>query len=179
MQRFITRTATRGFKTSRPSLFKAGDSIPSGLPGLHENSPGNAIDISKEVAKGKSIIIGVPAAFSPACSAAHVPGYINHLQDLKSKGVQQVFVTPVNDAFTTKAWTESLNLPQGIRVIADTQGAFAGAGGHLFDSEKVFGNKRSIRYAAIVQDGKVVQEFTEPDKIGLDVSSAENVLKYL
>ncbi|CAR26828.1 hypothetical protein ZYGR_0I01000 [Zygosaccharomyces rouxii] len=179
MQRFVTRTATRGFKTFSPTLFKAGSAIPSGLPGLHENSPGNAIDIGEEVAKGKSIIVGVPAAFSPACSASHVPGYVNHFQELKNKGVQQVFVTPVNDAFTTKAWAQSLNLPQGIRIIADSQGAFAKAGDHLFDSEKVFGNKRSIRFAAIVQDGKVVQEFAEPDKIGLDVSSAENVLKHL
>lgn len=179
MQRFFISTTTRGFRTYAPTLFKAGDTIPTNLPGLQEGSPGNKVDIGKEVAKGKTIIVGVPAAFSPACSASHVPGYIKHWKELQDKGVKQVLVTPVNDAFAAKAWGESLKLPHGIRIIADSQGAFAHAGGHLFDSEAVFGNKRSIRYAAIVQDGKVVQEFDEPDKTGVDVSSAENVLKYL
>ena len=66
----------RGFKTTRPALFNAGDLIPKGLPGLQENSPGNSVDIGEEVSKGRYIVIGLPAAFSPACSASHVPGYI-------------------------------------------------------------------------------------------------------
>lgn len=169
----------RGFKTYGPTLFKAGASIPAGIPGLQENSPGNAVDLAKEVAHGKYIVIGLPAAFSPACSASHIPGYIKHLEELKKKGVKQVLVTTVNDAFVTAAWSKSLGTPKDIRIIADTQGAFAKAGQHLFDSKKIFGNDRSVRYAAIVQDGKVVQEFDEPDKTGVDVSSAENVLKHL
>ncbi|CAH02911.1 peroxiredoxin family protein [Kluyveromyces lactis] len=170
---------TRGFKTFTPTLFKAGDSIPTGLKGLHESSPGNSVDLGKEVAHGKYIIVGLPAAFSPACSASHVPGYIAHLKELKEKGVKQVFVTAVNDSFVTQAWAEDLGVPSDIRIIADTLGEFAKAGDHLFDSKQIFGNDRSIRYAVIVQDGKVVKEFAEPDKIGVDVSSAENVLKEL
>lgn len=169
----------RGFKTTRPALFNAGDLIPKGLPGLQENSPGNSVDIGEEVSKGKYIVIGLPAAFSPACSASHVPGYIKHLSELKAKGVKQVLVTTVNDSFVTSAWSKSLGTPADIRIIADTQGSFAKAGSHLFDSSKIFGNERSVRYATIVQDGKVVDEFVEPDKTGVDVSSAENVLKHL
>ncbi|QLG73713.1 hypothetical protein HG535_0F02240 [Zygotorulaspora mrakii] len=169
----------RSFKSFAPVLFNAGESIPKGLPGLQENSPGNQVDIGKEVSKGKYIIVGLPAAFSPACSASHVPGYIKYLSELKSKGIKQVFVTTVNDSFVTAAWAKNLNTPDDIRIIADTQGAFAKAGGHLFDSSKIFGNERSVRFAAIVNDGKVVEEFEEPDKTGVDVSSAENVLKHL
>lgn len=179
MRPVARQCAIRGFKTTRPTLFKAGDSVPTGLKGLQETSPGNSIDIGKEVAKGKTIIVGLPAAFSPACSASHVPGYIKHLPELKQKGVSQVLVTTVNDSFVTQAWSEALKCPKEVRIIADTQGEFARAGGHLFDSKHIFGNERSVRYAAIVEDGKVVKEFVEPDKIGVDVSSAENILKNL
>lgn len=180
MLQSINRKAfVRGFRTLSPQLFKKGDKIPTGLPGLKESSPGNAVDLGQEVAKGKYILVGVPAAFSPACSATHIPGYIKNLPQLKEKGVKQVLVTAVNDPFVTAAWGKSLKVPNDVRIIADTEGAFAKAGGHLFDSTKVFGNERSVRYAAIVQDGKVVEEFAEPDKTGVDVSSAESILSHL
>ncbi|SCU91098.1 LAMI_0E04720g1_1 [Lachancea mirantina] len=169
----------RNFSISRPIMFQVGDSIKTGLPGIFENSPGNYVDIGKEVAKGKYVIVGLPAAFSPACTSSHVPGYAEHLKDLEAKGVKGVFIVPVNDPFVTKAWADSLNVPKGIRILADTRGAFAESGGALFDSEEVFGNKRSGRYAIIVDDGVVSKVFEEPDKTGLKVSSAENVLKAL
>lgn len=171
---------TRTFHTSRTlAMFQVGDVIKTGLTGVQENSPGNAVDIGKEVSKGKHIIVGVPAAFSPACSASHVPGYVAKLDELKQKGVQDVFITCVNDAFVTKAWAESLHTPADVHILADTRGEFAKSGDTLFDSEEVFGNKRNARYAIVVEDGKVVATFEEPDKTGLNVSSAENVLKAL
>lgn len=171
--------SARTFRAAAPALFKKGDKIPTGLPGLKENSPGNDIDLGKEVSEGKYIIVGLPAAFSPACSASHIPGYITHMPQLREKGIKQVLVATVNDPFVTAAWGKSLGVPTDIRIIADTEGAFAKAGDHLFDSKKVFGNDRSVRYATIVEDGKVVKELVEPDKTGVDVSSAENVLRHL
>ncbi|QLQ80872.1 hypothetical protein HG537_0E02270 [Torulaspora globosa] len=172
-------TAARTFTISAPALFKTGDKIPTGLHGLKENSPGNPIDLGDEVASGKYLIVGLPAAFSPACSSSHVPGYIKHLPELKKKGIKQVFVTTVNDPFVTAAWGKSLGVPSDIRIIADTEGNLAKAGGHLFESKKVFGNDRSVRFVAVVQDGKVVTELVEPDKTGVNVSTAENVLQHL
>ncbi|CCE61134.1 hypothetical protein TPHA_0A00490 [Tetrapisispora phaffii CBS 4417] len=169
----------RGFKTTCVASFKEGSKIPEGYVGVYENSPGNPFDIGKATSKGKYIVVGLPAAFSPACSSSHVPGFIEHLPELKAKGVKQVIVATVNDSFVTKAWAESLQTPEDIRIIADTQGDFARKGGYLFDSKNIFGNDRSIRYALIVEDGKVIKEFCEPDKTGLKVSSAANVLKYL
>ncbi|KAM3165283.1 Redoxin domain-containing protein [Lachancea thermotolerans] len=165
--------------TTRTQMFQVGDVIKTGLAGVQENAPSNSIDLGKLVSKGKHIIVGVPAAFSPACSASHVPGYIAHLSDLQAKGVQDVFVTCVNDAFVTKAWAESLKTPEQVHIVADTKGEFAKSGDTLFDSEEVFGNKRNYRYAVVVEDGKVVSTFEEPDKTGVNVSSAENVLKSL
>ncbi|SCU83573.1 LADA_0C12266g1_1 [Lachancea dasiensis] len=160
-------------------MFQVGDEIKTGLAGVQENSPGNAVDVGKEVSQGKHIIVGVPAAFSPACTASHVPGYIAKLDELKQKGVKNVFVTCVNDAFVTKAWSDSLKTPADIHVLADTRGEFAKSGDTLFDSEEVFGNKRNFRYAIVVEDGKVIAAYEEPDKTGVNVSSAENVLKAL
>ncbi|CEP64690.1 thioredoxin peroxidase AHP1 LALA0_S13e00760g [Lachancea lanzarotensis] len=173
------RTSAQLFHTYNPIMFQVGDVIKTGLAGVQENSPGNAVDIGKLVSKGKYVIVGVPAAFSPACTASHIPGYVAKLSELKAKGVEEVYVTAVNDAFVTKAWADSLKVPENVHILADTRGEFAKSGNTLFDSEEVFGNKRNYRYAIVVQDGKVVSTFEEPDKTGVNVSSAENVLKSL
>ncbi|KAH3898712.1 related to alkyl hydroperoxide reductase/peroxiredoxin [Saccharomycodes ludwigii] len=173
------------FHTFSKVFFKVGESIKPGIPALFENSPGNSVDLGAEVAKiPKSIIVGVPGAFSPACSASHIPGYIKHLKDFQKKGIDQIFVTVVNDPFVTKAWADSLKLKDStggkIRLIADAQGKFAESGDALFDaSVKFFGNKRNYRFALVLENGKIIKEFVEPDQVGVKVSSAENVLKNL
>lgn len=99
---------------------------------------------------------------------------------MKAKGVSQVFVIAVNDAFVTKAWADSLDSPADVRFIADASGNFSNKFGTLLDdAAKFFGNARTKRYAAIVEDGKVTKEFVEPDNFGLEVSVAENILKQL
>jgi peroxiredoxin len=86
----------RGFHTSKRFDVKVGDSVPN-LGVLAEGSPGNKINLAEEFAKGRTgLVIGVPGAFSGACSAKHVPSYMNHP---KIKDVGQVFVVSVNDAF--------------------------------------------------------------------------------
>lgn len=102
------------------------------------------------------------------------------MPDLQAKGVSQVFIVAVNDAFVTKAWADSLNAPADVRFIADASGEFSKKFDTLVaEAANFFGNPRTGRYAAIVEDGKVTKEFTEPDNFGLDVSSAENILKAL
>ena len=91
-RRFV-RNPGRSFHASAPAFVKVGDSIPN--IELVEGSPGNKVSIAKEL-EGKGVIIGVPAAFSPSCSAKHVPGYINS-KALQSAG--NVFVVSVNDPF--------------------------------------------------------------------------------
>lgn len=99
---------------------------------------------------------------------------------MKAKGVDQVFVVAVNDAFVTKAWGESLNAPADVRFIADASGEFSKQFDTLLDdAAKFFGNARTKRYAAIIEDGKVTKEFVEPDNFGLDVSVADKILEQL
>ncbi len=67
------------------------------------------------ILKGKSIIVGVPGAFSPACSASHVPGYVKHIKEFTDKGYK-IFVTAVNDSFVTKAWGDKLAKDSGVSI---------------------------------------------------------------
>jgi Peroxiredoxin len=102
------------------------------------------------------------------------------LRAFNEKGYTNFFVIAVNDAFVTKAWGEQLleNKVAGdqIRFIADAKGEFTEALDLLFDASKFFGNHRSKRYALLVEDGKVIKTFVEPDNTSVDVSDAEKVL---
>ncbi|KFZ20241.1 hypothetical protein V502_03259 [Pseudogymnoascus sp. VKM F-4520 (FW-2644)] len=168
------RLTARSFHTSPRAFVKAGDAIPD-LNVLVEGSPGNKINMAEELSVGKSLIIGVPAAFSPGCSNSHIPGFMKHS---KIKDAGNVFVVTVNDAFVTKAWAENLDPDgaTGFRFIGDPACTFTKALDLDFDGTAIFGNERSKRYALLVEDGKVKQAFVEPDNTGIDVSAAEKVL---
>ncbi|KAF4554687.1 Redoxin-like protein 2 [Elsinoe fawcettii] len=165
--------STRAFHASRPTLVKVGGAIPD--IELHESSPGTKVSLAKEFSSGKGLIIGVPAAFSPSCSAKHVPGYLN---SDKLKGAGKVFVVSVNDAFVMKAWGSSLDpeAKSGIRFLADPAGNFTKALDLDFDAAAIFGGPRSKRYALVIEDGKVKEAHVEPDNTGVFASTAEKVL---
>ncbi|KAI4175808.1 MAG: hypothetical protein LQ343_001421 [Gyalolechia ehrenbergii] len=154
----------RTFTTTRPAFVNVGDAIPN--IELVEGSPGNKVNLANEL-KGKGVVIGVPAAFSPACSASHIPGYLNS-PSLKSAG--QVFVVSVNDAFVMKAWGATLDpaSKSGIRFLGDPDAKFTEALDLSFESAPIFGNNRSKRYALVVEDGKVKEAHVEPDNTGVD-----------
>ncbi|KAI9685006.1 MAG: hypothetical protein M1822_005398 [Bathelium mastoideum] len=130
-----------------------------------EHSPGTKVNLAREL-KGRGLIIGVPAAFSPACSASHIPGFIN-FKGLKDAG--EVFVVSVNDAFVMKAWAHTLD-PEGksgIRFLADPHAAFARTLDLTFDGTAIFGGPRSKRFALIVNNGAIEKAYVEPDNTGL------------
>ncbi|KAF2147257.1 uncharacterized protein K452DRAFT_240586 [Aplosporella prunicola CBS 121167] len=164
--------AAQAFHSSARAFVKVGDAIPDVT--LMEGTPGNKLSIAKEL-KGKGLIIGVPAAYSPACSASHIPGYI---KSPKLKDAGSVFVVSVNDAFVMKAWGDVLDPSgkSGIRFIADPAGEFTNALDLSFDGRAIFGNLRSKRYALVVEDGKVKEAHVEPDNTGVNVSTADKVL---
>ncbi|KAK5075203.1 hypothetical protein LTS08_001715 [Lithohypha guttulata] len=154
-------------------MVKVGDSIPD--IELFEDSPGNKVNLSKELAQGEGLIIGVPAAFSPGCSDSHIPGY---LADPKLKEAGKAFIISVNDAFVMKAWGKTLDSDKnsGIRFLGDASGAFSRAWDVEFDATPLMGNKRSKRYAVKTKDGKVTKIAIEPDNIGINESAADKFL---
>lgn len=129
-----------------------------------------------DLVKGKTIVIfGVPAAFSPACSEQHVPGYVKHAEKLKAKGVDEIWCIAVNDPFVMGAWGRDQNTAGAVRMMADGNGAFTEALGLEFDLTKAGMGVRSQRYAMLVEDGVVKQ--LNIDKGGkYEVSGAETML---
>lgn len=177
--RHFSPLSARLFSSSAARFVSVGDKLPS-TP-LYEGSPGNDVDLALETEQTLSVIIGVPGAFSPACLASHVPGFLKRLREFNDKGYKSFYVVGVNDPFVMKAWGETLlarNLGTNqVRFLADSRGEFSEQLDVLFDATKVFGNKRSKRYVLLADDGKVTQAFVEPDNTSVDVSAAENVLK--
>ena len=128
-----------------------------------------------EYFKGRRVaLFAVPGAFTPTCSAKHLPGYVEKAADLKAKGVDEIVCTSVNDPFVLGAWAKQGNAA-GVTMLADGNGDFATALGLDMDGSKFGMGKRSQRYAMVVNDGVVEQLHVEaPGEF--KVSSADHLL---
>lgn len=138
----------------------------------------NAVSVSKATAGKKIVIFGLPGAFTPTCSAQHVPGYVQHFDALRAKGVDEVWCVSVNDAFVMGAWGRDQQAAGKVRMMADGSADFTQKTGLVLDlTAKGFG-VRSDRYAMIVENGVVKSlDIEAPGKFA--VSSAEAVLAKL
>jgi peroxiredoxin len=138
----------------------------------------NAFKVS-ELTKGKKIaIFGLPGAYTPTCSAQHVPGYIALADKFKSKGVDEIWCVSVNDAFVMGAWGRDQKATGTVRMMADGSAALTKALGLEFDLTAKGMGVRSQRYSMLVEDGVVKQLNIEaPGKF--EVSNAETLLAQL
>jgi peroxiredoxin len=131
-----------------------------------------------DLAKGKTIaIFGLPGAYTPTCSAQHLPGYIQLADQLKAKGVDEIWCVSVNDAFVMGAWGRDQKATGIVRMMADGNAAFSKALGLDADFSKHGMGTRSQRYSMLVTDGVVKQLNVETS--GFEVSSAEKLLEQL
>ncbi|CAK4066319.1 unnamed protein product [Aphanomyces euteiches] len=113
------------------------------------------VDVQKEAA-GKTIaIVGVPGAFTPTCSNNHLPAYVEHYDDFKAAGVDEIWCLSVNDAFVMGAWGKDQKTGGKVRMIADGDGAFAEATGLVLSLKGHGLGVRSQRYSMLVKDGVV------------------------
>jgi peroxiredoxin len=137
----------------------------------------NAFKVA-DLVKGKTIaIFGLPGAFTPTCSAQHLPGYIQLADQLKAKGVDEIWCVSVNDAFVMGAWGRDQKATGIVRMMADGSAEFTRALGLEFDLIQRGMGIRSKRYSMLVADGVVKQLNVEAG--GFDVSSAEKMLAQL
>ncbi|WP_375288786.1 peroxiredoxin [Sphingomonas sp.] len=133
-----------------------------------------ATDTETFFAGRKVALFAVPGAFTPTCSAKHLPGFVEKREELAGKGIDEIACTSVNDAFVMAAWSKSSDA-QGITMLSDGNGDFAEALGLTMDGSKFGMGKRSQRYSMIVEDGVVTQLNVEgPGEFR--VSSAEHLL---
>lgn len=132
-----------------------------------------------EAAKGKRIVIfGLPGAYTPTCSAKHVPGYLEQLDALRAKGVDEIWCVSVNDGYVMAAWGREQNATGKIRMLGDGSGELARKLGLEVDLSKSGMGTRMQRFSMLVEDGVVKQLNVEaPGKF--EVSDAATMLKQL
>lgn len=154
-----------------------GDKIPDvKLIKATENGP-EAIQASEYFAGKKVALFSVPGAFTPTCSAKHLPGFVEKAGDLKSKGIDEIACTAVNDAFVMGAWNKSSG-SDNITMLADGNCELAEAIGLTMDGTGFGLGKRGQRFSMIVNDG-VVEQLNVEAPGEFKVSSAENMLGQL
>ncbi|MDP1026324.1 peroxiredoxin [Sphingomonas sp. KR1UV-12] len=151
-----------------------GDRIPSStLVKVTPDGP-DQVDTASYFAGRTVALFAVPGAYTPTCSAKHLPGFVAQADALKAKGVDEIACTAVNDAFVLDAWSKSSGA-DGVTMLADGNGDFAKALGLTMDGSKFGMGTRSQRYAMLVEDGVVKQLHVEaPGEF--KVSTAENLL---
>ena len=157
---------------------KVGDKAPSA--NLTMFGPDGPKPISTdELFKGKTVaLFAVPGAFTPTCSARHLPSFKQHAADLKAKGVDTIACVSVNDVFVMKAWGDNQSVGEDILMLADGNGDFTKAVGLELDASRFGMGPRSQRYSMIVKDG-VVTELNVESGGEYRVSSAEYMLEQL
>ncbi|MDX2276334.1 MAG: peroxiredoxin [Hyphomonadaceae bacterium] len=132
-----------------------------------------------EIFGGKRVaLFAVPGAFTPTCSARHLPGFREKAGELKAKGIDAIACTAVNDHFVMSAWAKDQNVAGDIMMLSDGSGAFAKAIGLDADFSKFGMGLRSQRYSMIVKDG-VVEQLNVEEGGEYKVSSAEHMLGQL
>ena len=151
---------------------KVGDRIP-GMTLVKATADGPQPVQTDDYFAGRRIaLFSVPGAFTPTCSARHLPGFVERAEELRAKGVDEIACTAVNDAFVLAAWARSAGAEDKVTMLADGNGDFAEALGLTMDGSKFGLGKRGSRWSAIVEDG-VVRELNIEEPGAFSVSSAE------
>jgi peroxiredoxin len=157
---------------------KVGDKIPS-TKLQHKTKDGVQTVSTDDVFKGKKVVLfALPGAFTPTCSAKHLPGFVNHHQALRDKGIDTVACLSVNDAFVMDAWGKDQNVDEKVLMLADGNGDFTKAVGLTMDGTGYGMGLRSQRYAMVIDNG-VVKQLNVEAPGAFEVSSAESILKGL
>jgi peroxiredoxin len=154
------------------------DSIPDVRVKMMAQGKVEDVSMADVCATGTSVIFAVPGAFTPACSARHLPGLLEHAADFKAKGVARVACIAVNDVFVMDAWARANHVDGRILMLADGNGEFTRACGLESDARPYGMGLRSQRYAMVVKEGRVAHLYIdEPGTF--EVSAAAAVLSKL
>lgn len=158
---------------------KIGDHLPQAT--FRVSTPdGPAAKTTDDLFKGRKVaLVAVPGAFTPTCDRNHLPGYVQHADEIKAQGLDAILVTSTNDVFVLKAWSTSAGADGKVEMIADGNGDFAKALGLSFDGSGFGLGVRSQRYSMLVDDGVVKAVNVEEGPGKADISGAEAFLKQM
>jgi len=157
---------------------QVGEKIPQAT--LKASGSGGMQDVATDALFGgkKVVLFAVPGAFTPTCSAKHLPGFVEQADAIRAKGVDTVACLSVNDAFVMGAWGQAQGVGDKVLMLADGNGEFSSAVGLDFDGSNFGMGTRSQRYAMVVDDG-VVTHLAVEKPMEFKVSSAEAILEAL
>jgi peroxiredoxin len=158
-------------------MASAGDRVPDveiRTPGPEGPQP---ISTGELFGSGRTVLFGVPGAFTPGCSKTHLPGFVERADELTAKGVDRIACVAVNDAFVMDAWAQDQNVGDKIVMLADGNGEFTKAMDLELDVSVVGLGTRSKRYAAIIDDGTITR--IDIDDSGIELSACSAVLDHL
>jgi len=157
---------------------KVGDKIPN-VTVYHMTESGPAPITTNDIFKGRKVVMfALPGAFTPTCSAKHLPGFVTKAAEFKAKGVDTIACLSVNDAFVMGAWGKDQKVGDKVLMLADGSGELTKALGLVLDLTPRGMGVRSDRYAMIVEDG-VVKALNREAPGAFEVSSAEKMLQAL
>jgi peroxiredoxin len=155
-----------------------GDKLPATTFVTMTESGPSPVESADYFAGKKVALFSVPGAFTPTCSAKHLPGFIEKAADLKAKGIDAIACTAVNDPFVMGAWGKASGAGEAVTMLADGNGSFAEAVGLTMDGSKFGLGTRGQRFSMVVNDGVVEQLHVEaPGEFR--VSSADYMLEQL
>jgi glutaredoxin/glutathione-dependent peroxiredoxin len=159
---------------------KVGDRLPPDIKFRVMGAEGPAVKTTEDIFKGKKVVLfAVPGAFTPTCNNNHLPGFLKNVDAFKSKGVDTVAVTGVNDVFVFDAWKKSTGAGGKIEFLSDGNAEFAKAIDMAFDGSGNGLATRSKRYSMLVEDG-VVKKLNIEDAPGkAEASGADALLKQM
>ena len=163
-------------------MIQVGDRLPAGTLNEFVEVEGNgcsigpnSFDITKETAGKKIAVFALPGAYTPTCSAKHVPGYVQNAEALKAAGIDEIWCVSVNDAFVMGAWGRDQKTAGKVRMMADGSAAFSQATGLTLDLTSRGMGVRSNRYSMLVVDG-VVKTLNVEGPGKFEVSDADTML---
>lgn len=172
-----TRRSSNPAITERDMALGQGDALPKvAVKVMGEKGPED-LNIGEFAADKKVVIFAVPGAFTPTCSAAHLPGFVANADKIKAKGVDAIICLSVNDAFVMNAWGSAQNAEELI-MAGDGNGDFTAAMGLTLDGSGFGLGQRSSRYALIAENGVITQLNAEQGG-AFEVSSAEAIMESL
>jgi peroxiredoxin len=157
---------------------KVGDKLPSVKLKTMTKDGMKEMTTDEIFGSGKTVLFALPGAFTPTCSAMHLPGFVGKAADIKGKGVSKIACLSVNDAFVMNAWGKDQNVGDSVQMLADGNADFTKAVGLEMDGTGFGMGLRSKRYAMIVENG-VVKHLAVEAPGQFEVSSAEAVMKAL
>lgn len=158
-------------------MIKVGDKIPS-VKLKHMTKEGIKDITTDELFKGKVALFGLPGAFTPTCSAKHLPGFVQQSDAIRGKGVDRIVCLSVNDAFVMDAWGKNQNVGDKVMMVADGNADFAKAVGLEMDGSGYGMGTRIRRFSMVVDNGTVKQLNVEKPG-AFEVSNAETILKQI